>query len=73
MTITIRINTGNATFHDENADEQDRAAQDVAREFEVNRILSAWLGVSAERGMLESTNLRDYHGNTVGSVTVRGK
>ena len=59
MTITIKIDTGNAAFEDN-------------KEEEVKRILTHWMATDTitESG---SIRLRDYNGNTVGSVTVRGK
>ena len=59
MTITIRIATDNEAFEEPN------------KEAEVERIIKAWL----ERGLVSgtTTKLRDYNGNTVGSVTVKGR
>jgi hypothetical protein len=59
MTITIKLRTDNAAFEDNPG--------------EVLRIVQDWLDKSARYGTLEGANLRDYNGNTVGTVTVRGK
>ncbi len=58
MTITIKIDTGNAAFED--------------RATEISRILHQWLDREGDfaRGTVK---LHDYNGNTVGSVTVTGK
>lgn len=58
MTITIKINTDNAAFED--------------REAEVERIIKDWAR-QAQFVAGCSQPLRDYTGNTVGSVTVTGK
>lgn len=71
MTITIKLNTGNAAFCDSDAGETDRDAQQYARDIEASRILRSWALRIPEDGY--GANLRDSNGNTVGSVTVRGK
>jgi len=58
VTITIKIDTGNAAFQPPEGD----------KEQEVQRILEEWL-----RDGWGPRNLRDYNGNTVGTITVRGK
>jgi hypothetical protein len=59
MTITIKIDTGNAAFSDGN------------QEAEVIRILSEWVNRIPRGGY--DCNLYDYNGNRVGVATVRGK
>lgn len=62
MTITIKINTENAAFEGPNKDtEIARLMQKIADRFSEG-------GSDYAKG-----NLRDYNGNTVGTVTVRGK
>ncbi len=63
MTITIRLKTDNEAFADDG-----RAA-------EVVRILRAWLDGEMTRrdATAHEHTLRDYNGNTVGSVTVTGR
>jgi hypothetical protein len=58
MTITIKINTDNAAFEDKDA-EVARIMAQVCREFYS-------YGPQPSR-------LRDSNGNTVGSITVRGR
>ncbi len=58
MTITIKIRTANAAFEDN-------------KDAEVGRILRDWIdGFNLYPTI---TPLHDYNGNTVGSVTVKGK
>lgn len=61
MTITIKIDTGNAAFG-ESPEERDQ---------EVARIMREWAGRIPEDGY--SMNLYDYNGNRVGVITMRGK
>jgi hypothetical protein len=72
MTITIRLKTDNAAFHDADAGEKDRDAQEYARNVEVLRILRKWLDRDGFEPCWEQT-LHDSNGNRVGSVTVKGK
>jgi hypothetical protein len=58
MTITIKLKTDNAAFEDKDA-EVARIMARICREF--------------DRYGPQPTNIRDYNGNTVGSVTVTGK
>lgn len=58
MTITIKIDTGNAAF------EGDKRG-------EVMRILADWIA-NGQRGIL-AAKLYDYNGNRVGSVTLKGE
>ena len=60
MTITIKLKTDNAAFSE--------GGGPTPRTDEVERIVREW----AQRGIGPAT-LRDYNGNTVGSVTVTGK
>jgi molybdopterin converting factor small subunit len=59
MTITIKIETGNAAFEYEGE--------------EVGRILHELAARVVQRGSVTRETLRDYNGNTVGSVKVTGK
>jgi hypothetical protein len=70
MTITIKLNTGNAAFA-ECDDDGTREQQRDARDREVGRILRAWAARIPEDGY--SANLYDANGNRVGTVTMRGK
>ena len=70
MTITIKIKTNNAAFRDDDAGENDRDAQEYARDEEIRRILMDRL---VKDWPFDSTTLIDSNGNTVGSVTVTGK
>lgn len=58
MTITIKINTDNAAFESRR---------------ELRRILLEAVDQVTSRTRAELGPLRDVNGNTVGSVTVRGK
>lgn len=64
MTITIKINTENAAFEDD-------------RDGELTRILTAAIARLTHNGSPYwrtcPLTLHDSNGNTVGSVTVRGK
>ena len=57
MTITIKLKTGNAAFEGDKDSEIRRILTEIADTWPVSS------------GM----NVRDYNGNTVGSVTVTGK
>lgn len=57
MTITIRLKTGSAAFED------DKDAE--IRRILLERLVNDW--------PFDRNTLVDYNGNTVGSVTVRGK
>ena len=70
MTITIRLKTDNAAFTDPDAGERDRDAQEYARDEEIRRILQTRL---VNEWPFDRTTLIDSNGNTVGTVTVRGK
>ncbi len=69
MTITIRLKTGNAAFCDER-DDDSPGNHEYARNQEIERILREWM---QSRDRFEDSTLHDYNGNTVGTVTVRGK
>lgn len=60
MTITIRLDTGNAAF------------EDAGKEAEVVRIITEQVCRVFYSLGSTPTNLRDVNGNTVGTVTVRG-
>jgi len=62
MTITIRLKTDNAVFQDGN------------RDAEIARIVQTIVSDLNDGGPMNiRTNLRDSNGNTVGSVTVKGR
>ncbi len=60
MTITIKIDTGNAAFEDD-------------RDREVFRIVAQWLNNAERLNMLSkaSSTLYDVNGNSVGKVVVK--
>ena len=66
MTITIKINTDNAAFGD-----NEGLQLNADRDAEVSRILREWAARIPEDGY--GATLHDHNGNTVGTVTVRGK
>ena len=72
LIITIKIDTGNAAFHDDDRADEDRTEDDdednTARDAEVARILRAWAARIPEDGY--GARLMDYNGNRVGSVTL---
>jgi hypothetical protein len=63
VTITIRLDTGNAAFEDKDA-EVARIVRHVADLLAAGRIAA---------GVREAQRLHDFNGNTVGSVTLTGK
>ena len=71
MTITIKIDTRNAAFlDDDEAVEDGVTPSGAARDEEVSRILRAWASRIPKDGY--GARLYDYNGNRVGAVIVTG-